>query len=88
MKPMPASKGWGREEKIRRYGLFFSSYRAMARLCSGTDGVRGPYGGPVINGRHFAARPGRGCRALDPEPGPQASRVLISRDTPPFRQTL
>jgi phosphoglucosamine mutase len=48
----------------------------MMRLYFGTDGVRGPYGGPVMNDG-FAARLGFAAAAWLPRPGP----VLIGRDT-------
>lgn len=52
----------------------------MSRRFFGTDGVRGVYGGPVMN-EEFAARLGAAAvawrRTLDPEIGP----VLIGRDT-------
>ncbi len=49
----------------------------MKRIYFGTDGVRGPYGGPVIN-ENFAARLGvAAARVLAPRGG----RVLIGRDT-------
>ena len=53
----------------------------MKRQYFGTDGVRGPYGGPVIN-ENFAAR--LGCAAARWAIGKGASRgeeVLIGRDT-------
>ena len=57
----------------------------MNRQYFGTDGVRGPYGGPVINA-DFAGRLGsaagrwlKGAREL--KPGTAAPRVLIGRDT-------
>jgi phosphoglucosamine mutase len=49
----------------------------MKRIYFGTDGVRGPYGGPVIN-EIFAMRLGiAAARVLAPKGG----RVLIGRDT-------
>ena len=48
----------------------------MSRKYFGTDGVRGPYGGPVIN-EDFAARLGFAVAAWLPQKG----RVLIGRDT-------
>ena len=48
----------------------------MSRKYFGTDGVRGPYGGPVIN-EEFAARLGFAAAAWLPKKG----RVLIGRDT-------
>ena len=48
----------------------------MARIYFGTDGVRGPYGGPVIN-EEFAARLGWAVAAWLPHKG----RALIGRDT-------
>jgi phosphoglucosamine mutase len=49
----------------------------MIRSYFGTDGVRGPYGGPVIN-EDFAARLGLAAALWAAAPG---SRVLIGRDT-------
>lgn len=48
----------------------------MARKYFGTDGVRGPYGGPVVN-EEFAARLGFAAASWLKEKG----RVLIGRDT-------
>ena len=48
----------------------------MNRQYFGTDGVRGPYGGPLIN-ESFAARLGYAAAAAVARPG----RVLIGRDT-------
>lgn len=48
----------------------------MKRQFFGTDGVRGPYGGPVIN-ENFAERLGFAVGTWLPEKG----RVLIGRDT-------
>ena len=48
----------------------------MARKYFGTDGVRGPYGGPLIN-EDFAARLGFAVAAWLPQKG----RVLIGCDT-------
>ncbi len=48
----------------------------MSRKYFGTDGVRGLYGGPVIN-ENFAARLGRAAASWMPA----KSRVLIGRDT-------
>ena len=48
----------------------------MSRIYFGTDGVRGPYGGPVIN-EEFAARLGAAAAAFVGKKG----RVLIGRDT-------
>ena len=48
----------------------------MTRKYFGTDGVRGPYGGPLIN-ENFAARLGAAAAASVGKPG----RVLIGRDT-------
>lgn len=48
----------------------------MIRNYFGTDGVRGPYGGPVIN-EEFAARLGAAAAAFVGRKG----RVLIGRDT-------
>lgn len=49
----------------------------MTRKFFGTDGVRGPYGGPVIN-EDFAARLGLAAALWAGAPG---GRVLIGRDT-------
>ncbi len=48
----------------------------MNRQYFGTDGVRGPYGGPLIN-ESFAARLGYAAAVAVARPG----RVLIGRDT-------
>ena len=48
----------------------------MNRIYFGTDGVRGPYGGPIIN-EEFAARLGAAAAAFVGKKG----RVLIGRDT-------
>jgi len=48
----------------------------MSRQYFGTDGVRGPYGGPVVN-EEFAARLGFAAASLLMNGG----RVLIGRDT-------
>lgn len=48
----------------------------MKRAYFGTDGIRGPFGGPVVN-PDFAARLGRAAAAWLPSPGV----VLIGRDT-------
>ena len=48
----------------------------MNRKYFGTDGVRGPYGGPIIN-EDFAARLGFAAASWLPQRG----RVLIGRDT-------
>lgn len=48
----------------------------MARKYFGTDGVRGPYGGPVVN-EEFAARLGLAAASWLKKKG----RVLIGRDT-------
>lgn len=51
------------------------------RQYFGTDGVRGPYGGPVMN-EAFAARLGAGAAQFALGSGAQrAGRVLIGRDT-------
>ncbi len=57
----------------------------MNRRFFGTDGVRGPYGGPVVNDA-FACRLGAAAarffkaRAAAPD-GQSPRRVLIGRDT-------
>ncbi len=48
----------------------------MTRKFFGTDGVRGPYGGPLVN-EEFAARLGFAAAKWLKQPG----RVLIGRDT-------
>jgi len=48
----------------------------MSRRYFGTDGVRGPYGGPVIN-EDFAARLGFAAARWIGQPG----RVVVGRDT-------
>jgi phosphoglucosamine mutase len=52
----------------------------MQRLYFGTDGVRGPYGGPVVN-EDFAARLGAAAAGWLVSRGVQSGRVLIGRDT-------
>ncbi len=53
----------------------------MSRKYFGTDGVRGPYGGPVVNDA-FAARLGFAAAAwLGVRERPTPPRVLIGRDT-------
>jgi len=52
----------------------------MPRLYFGTDGVRGPYGGPVMNER-FVARLGAAAAAWLASRGERPGRVLIGRDT-------
>lgn len=55
----------------------------MSRQFFGTDGVRGPYGGPVIN-EAFAARLGFAAARWLGRPG----RVLLGRDTRASGQSL
>jgi len=52
----------------------------MQRLYFGTDGVRGPYGGPVMN-EAFVARRGGAAAAWLESRGVREGRVLIGRDT-------
>jgi phosphoglucosamine mutase len=52
----------------------------MQRLYFGTDGVRGPYGGPVVN-EAFAARMGTAAARWLEARGVRGGRVLIGRDT-------
>jgi len=52
----------------------------MKRDYFGTDGVRGPYGGPVIN-VDFAARLGGAAGLWARRQHPAGGRVLIGRDT-------
>ncbi|MEY3775756.1 MAG: Phosphoglucosamine mutase [Verrucomicrobiota bacterium] len=52
----------------------------MKRDYFGTDGVRGPYGGPVIN-VDFAARLGAAAGLWARRQHPAGGRVLIGRDT-------
>ena len=52
----------------------------MQRLYFGTDGVRGPYGGPVMN-EAFVARLGAAAAAWLESRGVHEGRVLIGRDT-------
>jgi len=52
----------------------------MQRKYFGTDGVRGPYGGPVMN-EDFVARLGSAAARWSAARGAQAGRVLIGRDT-------
>ncbi len=64
----------------------------MNRLYFGTDGVRGPYGGPLVNEACFArlaaaaglwvrAQPDFNRTQRDGPPGPESLKVLIGRDT-------
>ncbi|HXQ79737.1 MAG TPA: phosphoglucosamine mutase [Opitutaceae bacterium] len=52
----------------------------MQRLYFGTDGVRGPYGGPVMN-EAFVARLGAAAARWLGARGVHSGRVLIGRDT-------
>jgi phosphoglucosamine mutase len=52
----------------------------MKREFFGTDGVRGPYGGPVIN-EDFAARLGQAAALWAAAAGGGGDEVLIGRDT-------
>jgi phosphoglucosamine mutase len=53
----------------------------MNRQYFGTDGVRGPYGGPIIN-EAFAARLGAAvARWLQDESDAETTKVVIGRDT-------
>ena len=53
----------------------------MSRQFFGTDGVRGPYGGPVVN-EVFVGRLARAAAAFFREKsGGQLTRVLVGRDT-------
>ncbi|MCW5549126.1 MAG: phosphoglucosamine mutase [Opitutaceae bacterium] len=52
----------------------------MKRTYFGTDGVRGPYGGPVIN-LDFAGRLGEAAGLWARRQHPTGGRVLIGRDT-------
>jgi phosphoglucosamine mutase len=52
----------------------------MKRQYFGTDGVRGPYGGPVMN-EGFVAALGRAAALWARPGGARPSRVLIGRDT-------
>lgn len=52
----------------------------MNRQYFGTDGVRGPYGGPVVNDE-FAGRLARAAAAFFREKNGDLKRVLIGRDT-------
>jgi len=52
----------------------------MQRLYFGTDGVRGPYGGPVMN-EAFVARLGAAAAGWLESRGVRSGRVLIGRDT-------
>lgn len=61
---------------MRRRSSTAATGPAMSRKYFGTDGVRGPYGGPVIN-ESFAARLGFAAAQWLPAKG----RVLIGRDT-------
>ncbi|MBK9989662.1 MAG: phosphoglucosamine mutase [Verrucomicrobia bacterium] len=60
----------------------------MKRVYFGTDGVRGPYGGPVIN-EAFAERLGvAAARFVSRQSHTGAQRVLIGRDTRSSGQSL
>ncbi|MGA3006370.1 MAG: phosphoglucosamine mutase [Opitutaceae bacterium] len=53
----------------------------MTRQYFGTDGVRGPYGGPVVN-EMFASRLGAAAaRWMRNEPEAETNKVVIGRDT-------
>jgi phosphoglucosamine mutase len=52
----------------------------MKRVYFGTDGVRGPFGGPMIN-ENFAARLGFAAARWAAESGGAGETVLIGRDT-------
>ncbi len=52
----------------------------MKRAYFGTDGVRGPYGGPVIN-EAFVARLGAAAARWLESRGVRSSKVVIGRDT-------
>jgi phosphoglucosamine mutase len=52
----------------------------MQRVYFGTDGVRGPYGGPVVN-EAFAEGLGRAAARWLEAHGVRGGRVLIGRDT-------
>lgn len=56
----------------------------MSRRYFGTDGVRGRYGGPLVN-EEFAARLGAAAgewlRSAGPDPAAAAGSILIGRDT-------
>ena len=53
----------------------------------GTDGIRGPYGGPVIN-ESFARSLGSGLGAHLIASGKNAQSVLLGRDTRPSGESL
>ncbi len=59
----------------------------MKRLYFGTDGVRGPYGGPVVN-PSFVARLGHAAGLWARRLHPEGGRVLIGRDTRASGETL
>ena len=52
----------------------------MKRLYFGTDGVRGPYGGPVVN-EAFFSRIGEAAARWLAARGVQSGKVVIGRDT-------
>ncbi len=52
----------------------------MKRLYFGTDGVRGPYGGPVVNEAFFARLGTAAARWLGAR-GARSAKVVIGRDT-------
>jgi phosphoglucosamine mutase len=59
----------------------------MKRLYFGTDGVRGPYGGPVVNEAFFARLGTAAARWLESRRVP-AGKVVIGRDTRSSGATL
>jgi phosphoglucosamine mutase len=52
----------------------------MKRIYFGTDGIRGPYGGPAVNEAFFAAVGAAAARWLSSQ-GVEQGRVLIGMDT-------
>jgi phosphoglucosamine mutase len=52
----------------------------MKRAYFGTDGIRGPFGGPVINGAFVASLGAAAARWLESR-GVRGGRVMIGRDT-------
>ncbi|HZP60819.1 MAG TPA: phosphoglucosamine mutase [Opitutaceae bacterium] len=53
----------------------------MTRQYFGTDGIRGPYGGPAVNEAFFARLGVAAARWLRSGGGPENARVVIGRDT-------
>src|SRR5271157_1671466 len=80
-RPGRSSSGAPWSERSRKPAISTNSRaRPMQRLYFGTDGVRGPYGGPVMN-EAFVARLGAAAAGWLESRGVRSGRVLIGRDT-------